>query len=102
MNAMRRVHRISLILLSTALICSAARAAGEAEIVEQAGPLALEDALALALMRSPELEAFSREVRASEARELQARKIPNPELDVRLYRLGIPRRFSEPDEERNA
>jgi cobalt-zinc-cadmium efflux system outer membrane protein len=89
-----------MILLAAALLCSGARAADEIEIVEQAGPLALEDALALALMRSPELEAFSREVRASEARELQARKIPNPELDIRLYRLGIPRRFSEPDEER--
>jgi cobalt-zinc-cadmium efflux system outer membrane protein len=89
-----------LILLAAALLCSGVRAAEEMEIVEQAGPLALEDALALALMRSPELEAFSHEVRASEARELQARKIPNPDLDVRLYRLGIPRRFSQPDEER--
>jgi cobalt-zinc-cadmium efflux system outer membrane protein len=51
-------------------------------------------------MHNPGLQAFSHEVRASEARELQARKLPNPELDIRLYRLGIPRRFSEPDEER--
>jgi cobalt-zinc-cadmium efflux system outer membrane protein len=97
---MRSVRCLTLILLAAALLCSGARAAEETQIVEQAGALALEDALALALMHSPELEAFSREVRASEARELQAKKIPNPELDIRLYRLGIPRRFSEPDEER--
>jgi cobalt-zinc-cadmium efflux system outer membrane protein len=72
----------------------------EPEITERATPITIEEALALSLMHNPELEAFSREVRASEARELQAKKLPNPELDVRLYRLGIPRRFSEPDEER--
>jgi hypothetical protein len=66
-------------------------------VVESDGPLALEDALALALMHNPELEVFSWEARASEARTLQAKKIPNPELDVRLYRLGIPRRYSQPD-----
>ena len=58
---------------------------------EPDGPLALQDALALALMRNPELAAFSWETRASEARALQAGKPPNPELDVRLYSLGIPR-----------
>ena len=55
---------------------------------EPAAPLALEDALALALMGSPVLAQFSWETRASEARALQAGKLPNPELDVRLYRLG--------------
>jgi cobalt-zinc-cadmium efflux system outer membrane protein len=58
---------------------------------EPAGPLALQDALALALMQNPELAAFSWETRAGEARALQAKKLPNPELDVRVYRLGIPR-----------
>ncbi len=55
---------------------------------EPAAPLALQDALALALMRSPELAQFSWETRASEARAVQAGKLPNPELDVRLYQLG--------------
>lgn len=68
--------------------------------VEQAAPLALEDALALALMHSPELQAFSWEVRASEARAVQARRFPNPELDMRFYRLGIPRQNTELDEAR--
>jgi cobalt-zinc-cadmium efflux system outer membrane protein len=88
-----------------ALICLPGSGASEPSneqpvAVESAGPLALEDALALALMHNPELQAFSWEARASEARTLQAKKIPNPELDVRLYRLGIPRRLSQPDEER--
>jgi cobalt-zinc-cadmium efflux system outer membrane protein len=60
-------------------------------LVEEAAPLVLEDALALALMHNPELQAFSWESRAGEARALQARKIPNPELDLRYYSLGIPR-----------
>jgi cobalt-zinc-cadmium efflux system outer membrane protein len=34
---------------------------------------------------------FSWEERSSEARRLQAGKIPNPEIDVRFYRLGVPR-----------
>jgi cobalt-zinc-cadmium efflux system outer membrane protein len=67
---------------------------------EPTGPLALQEALALALMQSPELAMFSWEVRAGEARALQAGKPPNPELDVRVYRLGIPRRGKNPDEAR--
>ena len=68
---------------------------------EPAGPLALIDALALALMRNPNLQAFSWETRAGEARTLQARKIPNPEVDIRLYRLGIPRDNRALDEARS-
>jgi len=69
-------------------------------VAEAAGPLVLEDALALALMHSPELAVFSWDVRAAEARALQAGKPPNPELDLRLYRLGIPRARIDPDEAR--
>jgi outer membrane protein, heavy metal efflux system len=54
---------------------------------EPAAPLALRDALALALLHSPELADFSFEVRESEARGLQDRKLPNPELEFRAYRL---------------
>ncbi len=59
------------------------------------GPLTLSDALALALLRNPELEMFAWDVRASEARTLQAGKIPNPEVDVRLYNLGRPEAESD-------
>jgi cobalt-zinc-cadmium efflux system outer membrane protein len=62
-------------------------AVADPPVVEEAGPLALENALALALMNSPELEVYSWEVRVGEARALQAGKTANPELDIRLWRL---------------
>lgn len=68
---------------------------------EPAEPLALQDALALALMRNAELEMFSWDVRSSEARTLQAGKFPNPQLDFRVYRLGIPRVSADPDDSRS-
>ena len=85
-TAMRRIKHWSAIVLAVALASVCAYAADEIDLIEKEGPLVIGDALALALVRSPELEAFSYEVRASEARELQAKRIPNPELDVRLYR----------------
>ena len=42
----------------------------------------LRQALALALARNPELAMFSWDVRIGEARMLQARLHPNPEVDV--------------------
>jgi cobalt-zinc-cadmium efflux system outer membrane protein len=47
---------------------------------EPAGALTLADAAALAVARNPELRAFSWEVRAADARVLQAGAHPNPEL----------------------
>ncbi len=44
--------------------------------------LQLTDALALALRGNPELAAFAYEVRAAEARVLQAGLLPNPELEL--------------------
>lgn len=57
-------------------------------IREPSGSLTLQDALALALIRNPELAVFSWEVRAGEARALQAGQRPNPGLDIRLNRLA--------------
>jgi cobalt-zinc-cadmium efflux system outer membrane protein len=51
---------------------------------EPSGSIALADALAAALARSPALAAFAWEVRAREARLLQAGARPNPELRVEL------------------
>jgi cobalt-zinc-cadmium efflux system outer membrane protein len=48
---------------------------------EPTGTLRLIDALSAALLQSPELVAFSYEVRAGEARILQAGVLPNPELE---------------------
>jgi len=52
---------------------------------EPAAPLAIEDGLALALMRNADLAVFSWETRAAEARALQAGRTPNPELDFRYW-----------------
>ena len=52
------------------------------------GALTLSEALSLALMHNPELRAFSWEVRASQARTLQAGLSPNPELDLEVEEVG--------------
>lgn len=44
------------------------------------GPIFLHDAMAMALIRNPELATFSWEIRAAEARHLQAGLLPNPEV----------------------
>lgn len=46
--------------------------------------ITLRQALSLALMNNPELKAFSWEVRAGEARTLQASLLPNPELELEM------------------
>ena len=53
-----------------------------------AGVISLRDALALTLMNSPQLRAFSWERRASEARELQASLFPNPRLELEMEEVG--------------
>lgn len=58
--------------------------ADPATLADPQGALALRDALALTLTRNPELKAFSYEVRAAEARALQAGLRPNPELELEL------------------
>jgi len=54
------------------------------EVIEQQTSISLRQALVLALMKNPELEAFSHEVRAAEARTLQADLLRNPELELEL------------------
>ncbi len=58
------------------------------EIKEPVGALELSQALALALMRNPELAAFSQEIRAREAVTLQASLMPNPVLMVKALNFG--------------
>jgi cobalt-zinc-cadmium efflux system outer membrane protein len=58
------------------------------EIAEPNGAITLRRALALALIHNPELRAFSWEVRASEARTLQASLLPNPEIKVEVEEVG--------------
>jgi cobalt-zinc-cadmium efflux system outer membrane protein len=58
-------------------------------IEEPSGAVTLRQALALALMRNPELRAFSWEVRAQEAMTLQAGLFQNPTIGADLQDLGV-------------
>jgi len=64
------------------------------EISEPTGDITLRQALALALMHNPELKAFSWDVRASQARQLQASLWPNPALEVEVDEVGGTRQRS--------
>ncbi len=55
-----------------------------ADLVEPTGALVLRDAMALALMKNPELAAFSWEVRARDAEIVQANLRPNPRTAVEV------------------
>ena len=56
--------------------------------IEPTGALPLQQAHALALMHSPKLAAFAWEVRAGEARTLQAGLHPNPEIGVEVENIA--------------
>lgn len=51
---------------------------------EPEGPLFLSEAMAMALIGNPELATFSLEIRAAEARRLQAGLLPNPEVSYEV------------------
>jgi cobalt-zinc-cadmium efflux system outer membrane protein len=59
-----------------------------------AGTLTLRQALALAVVHNPELSAFAWEVRAAEARVLQAGVMPNPELEAHFENFAGDDSFS--------
>ena len=58
------------------------------KIEEPDGDITLRQALSLVLMKNPELAAFSWEVRAREARTLQAGLLSNPELTFDVAEFG--------------
>ena len=60
------------------------RAADATPIAEPTGTITLPDALALAIARNPELAVFPHELRAADARKLQAGLRPNPELGIEI------------------
>lgn len=70
---------------------AAATAAVAAPVDAPTGTLILADAVALALERNPGLAAFSWDIRAAEARQIQARLRPNPELLVEAEDLRLGR-----------
>ena len=59
-----------------------------AEAVEHPETITLHQALALALMKNPELAVYSWHIRAAEARILQAGMLPNPEMAIEVEEFG--------------
>lgn len=59
-------------------------APNETRVVEPDGPVTLRDALALAVLQNPELRTYPYDLRAAEARVLQAGLRPNPELEIEV------------------
>jgi cobalt-zinc-cadmium efflux system outer membrane protein len=55
---------------------------------EPTGTITLRDAVAIALINNPKLKAFSLDIRAAEARKLQAGLLPNPEIKVQIEEFG--------------
>lgn len=90
----RRIHRFGPALV---LALSFVQAIAAEPPEEPAGELALRQALALTLARSPELAAFSQEVRANEAAMLQAEVLPNPVLELGAENLANNRLREEGD-----
>jgi len=58
------------------------------DLADPNGVITLREALALALVHNPGLKAFSWEVRASEARQMQAALLPNPNLEIEVEEFG--------------
>lgn len=61
------------------------------QFTEPAVPITLNDAIRFALLNSPQLEAFEWDIRAAEARTLQASLRPNPELGVEIEDIRLSR-----------
>ena len=72
-------------LLTTSLLAAPVLADSVAEPAER---LTLAQAIALALARNPELAASAAEVRAREARAVQAGVLPNPQLEAEVENVG--------------
>jgi cobalt-zinc-cadmium efflux system outer membrane protein len=58
------------------------------EIIELHEPLRMPHAVSLALIHNPDLKAYSWELRAADARQAQARLLPNPELALGIEEFG--------------
>lgn len=72
-------------------------ARAQEQLPEPTDTLTLRDALALVLLRNPELRAFSFDLRAAEARLLQAGLRRNPELAFTAENLGGTVPLSDPE-----
>lgn len=85
--------KILLTVLSASLIMGGASQCmagppGEENVKVAESALTLRRALALTLMHNSELKVFSLEIRAAEARQLQASLKPNPQLKIEVEEAG--------------
>ncbi len=55
---------------------------------EPEGQITLRDAIAYALVNSPQLRAFSWDIHTAEANQMQAALLPNPELEIEVEEFG--------------
>ncbi len=60
----------------------------QTEVSSKRDTLSLAKALQLALLKNPELQSYSTEIRAREARTLQESYVPNPEIDFEIENFG--------------
>lgn len=87
------MHINKLLLIPIIIILSPA-----AFSADKGGAISLSEALARTLYGNPELAAFSFELRAAEARILQARLLPNPELSLESENVTGTRGFKNGEE----
>lgn len=78
------MHLSHLIIFITVLLSSTVSAEDSSSGRSTLPPITLRQALARSLERSPELKAYSWDIRAAEARVLQAGFKPNPQLNVEV------------------
>lgn len=86
-------RHIFTIVFTAAIFTQAAYAGQKAAVTQEpSGIVTLGQAVSFALLNSPELSAFSMEVRIKDANALQAGFLPNPELsvDVEDFKTGAP------------
>ena len=77
------IIRLSLSILVLIPCSSIANTEGSIELTkEQGGPMTLQKAISMALVRNPQLDIFSLEQRAREARALQSGLLPNPQFEI--------------------
>ena len=60
----------------------------QGSIIESNGVVTLEQAVSLALLYNPKLEVYSWDVRAAQARRIQAGLRPNPEIGIEMENFG--------------
>lgn len=86
---MKIVHRIKLALLTPLLMAGLNAYAGEDAPVVVNGAVTLPQVITLVLEHNPDLAVYPYDLRAAEARRIQARKRPNPELSLEVEDIQL-------------